>query len=181
MYWAERLQGILPRESAWRPGPPDWSEIEATWGTRFPSDYRWFCETYGPGSINGFTGVFRPVPWGEGRSTMVDATRTAQESFEDSKTSPVDRMLGVREHPRLIAWGSSDLADDFFWDAKEGDPDGWPIIVFLRDDFLWRQFDMSFSEFLVRALLDELEGWKEPMVFDQPGKNFFEPYPDTAI
>jgi hypothetical protein len=55
------------------------------------------------------------------------------------------------------------------------------IIVSIRDDYVWRKFDMPFSKFLVRAILNELEDWDEPMVFDQPGENSFEPYPETIF
>lgn len=36
------------------------------------------------------------------------------------------------QHGGLLAWGLTQDADYLFWRTDDGDPDGWPVVVWLR-------------------------------------------------
>jgi hypothetical protein len=58
----ERLVRLLPppAQPEHVPGPRERPRLEAEIGRRLPSDYWWFLETYGSGSIGGDLAVFAP-------------------------------------------------------------------------------------------------------------------------
>lgn len=65
----------------------DWAEVEAAWGTRFPSDYVRFMEVYGSGVISGGISILLPAlraegyPYRDGPG-LRDETENARETWE---------------------------------------------------------------------------------------------------
>ncbi|MET8305633.1 hypothetical protein [Micromonospora sp. NPDC005173] len=54
--------------------------------------------------------------------------------------------------PVLINWGVDATADMLCWDASDGDPAKWPVVVYKRNGSLWSRYDCGMVEFLVRVL-----------------------------
>ncbi|MGW2271132.1 SMI1/KNR4 family protein [Streptomyces yangpuensis] len=133
----------------------DWAEVEAVWGTRFPSDYVRFMEVYGAGGISETISILQPAPHVEGwpyRSDpgLQDETDVAREAWEmlrDETDFDVDPES-------IVAWGVTSGADIYSCVTADDDPDRWPVLVFLRGDDAMRLVPMGMAEFLHRLLSD---------------------------
>ncbi|WP_030761529.1 MULTISPECIES: SMI1/KNR4 family protein, partial [unclassified Streptomyces] len=108
----------------------DWDEVEAAWGTRFPSDYVRFMEVYGSGAISDGISVLLPAlraegwPYRDGPG-LRDETENARETWEmcrDGADFDVDPES-------IVAWGVTSGADIYCWVTTDADPDRWPVLV----------------------------------------------------
>ncbi|WP_084000422.1 hypothetical protein [Actinomadura kijaniata] len=154
------MTGIPEWEALQRLMPPtaepdlsvDWGRMRESWGTEFPSDYRRFIGSYGPGTLQGYLVVQDPEPKGGPRRSrfggMQHETANAERAWATDAKTP--ELAGAR--PRLIAWGADSSADILCWDASADDPDTWPVLVRDRDESLWSRYDCGMVEFLSRVL-----------------------------
>ncbi|MFI5571949.1 SMI1/KNR4 family protein [Streptomyces sp. NPDC051740] len=150
----------------------DWSELEETWGTRFPADYVAFMEVYGAGELSEAIGILLPVPrpdaYSDG-SGLKDETANARGTWE---------MCGGRaaldvDPDSILAWGVTGGADIYCWLTTGDDPDLWPVLVCGRHTnphFQVHPFGMA--EFLRRLLTDE-EFQEETISVVLPGEPSF--------
>ncbi|MFF8382025.1 hypothetical protein ACF07V_38700 [Streptomyces sp. NPDC015661] len=137
--------------------PLDRDRMRASWGREFPADYRKFVETYGAGSVEGCLVIQQPAykdaeptsPYGG----MLLETINAEAAWARERKSP--QLEGT--DPVLIAWGVTTSSDLLCWDASDGDPAAWPVLVRNRDDDLWRRYDCGMVAFLVRVLRAEFD------------------------
>jgi hypothetical protein len=129
----ERLVRLLPPPTQPEHVPArEISRLEAEIGRSLPSDYRWFLETYGSGSIGGDLAVFTP-------SSVVEARRFTpqQERIGDWLRLVKERRPGEVPFPiwpepgGLLAWGGTDSGVMCLWLTSNDDADQWPIV--LRD------------------------------------------------
>ncbi|UYQ65015.1 SMI1/KNR4 family protein [Streptomyces peucetius] len=150
----------------------DWALLGESWGKEFPGDHRQFIELYGAGNMGNYLSIVRPEPKGAQPESggMLEETVNAVNAWDREQKAP--GLEGAS--PELIAWGVDGSSDLLCWDASGGDPDRWPVLVFNRDDALWRRYDCGMTEFLVRVLradfdecpLGDLSLWgKESAVF----------------
>ena len=84
---------------------------------------------------------------------MRQETASAVEAWVSTGKSP--ELAGVA--PELIAWGADASADILCWDASGDDPERWPVLVYNRDDHLWRRYDVGMAGFLVRVMRGEFD------------------------
>ncbi|MFE7857885.1 hypothetical protein [Streptomyces sp. NPDC057403] len=59
MSWLEEVRRIM-RSHPGAGDTVDWVTIEASWGTRFPSDYKEFMAEYGEGAIDDYLALMAP-------------------------------------------------------------------------------------------------------------------------
>jgi len=133
----------------------DWDAIEASWGTRFPSDYKEFMAEYGEGAIDDYLALMVPETHvGPGGESSYMGMQQESANAED-----VWRATGpeVAEIPRLIAWGGDSSADILCWPATDSDPDKWPVVVWNRDDARWTEYPCGMVEFLCRLFRAEFD------------------------
>ncbi|PZG02317.1 hypothetical protein [Micromonospora deserti] len=114
-------------------------------------------EVYGPGTIQEFLVIQEPEPKdaasGAGTGGMVSETTNAEMAWAEFR-----KESGLAEvEPLLIAWGVSAGADILCWDASGVDPDAWPVLVWNRDDTVWRRYECGMVEFLQRVLAAEFD------------------------
>ncbi|MFG2978371.1 SMI1/KNR4 family protein [Streptomyces sp. NPDC048331] len=108
----------------------DWDEVEAAWGTRFPSDYVRFMEVYGSGAISDSISVLLPAPRAEGwpyrdGPGLRDETENARETWEMCRDG-ADFDLDPES---IVAWAVTSGADIYCWVTTDSDPDRWPVLV----------------------------------------------------
>ncbi|SDK60817.1 SMI1/KNR4 family protein [Streptomyces indicus] len=138
----------------------DWAAVEAAWGTRFPSDYVRFMETYGPGTFGDTVVVEHPQPDVEGYpggSGLDEETANARLTWEAEGDD-----AGFAVDPQdILAWGVTTGADIYCWVTTDEDPDRWPVLIWGRHTtpaFQLHPFGMT--EFL-RRLCGDAEFRKE--------------------
>ncbi|MFI9340798.1 SMI1/KNR4 family protein [Streptomyces sp. NPDC052773] len=148
------LAAMMPSPQDGGPSVP-WEELEASWGAPFPSDYRAFMETYGPGAIEDYLEILQPATWDAQRtgSGMSPGTKNARKGWDLEPT----KAFSVVSPPVLIAWGVDASADVLCWDASGPVPDEWPVLVWKRGAHEWRRYECGMVEFLRRTLQGELE------------------------
>ena len=134
----------------------DWDAMAASWGRRFPSDYRRFMEVYGSGSVQDILGISAPTTpeatdTGPNGGMRSDA-EVAEELWRKVRKAP--ELEGAV--PRLIPWAASCSGDFLCWDASDEDPDRWPILVYERGDSVWRRYDCGMVDFIARLLTADL-------------------------
>ncbi|MER5807560.1 SMI1/KNR4 family protein [Streptomyces sp. NPDC002033] len=133
----------------------DWGEVEAVWGTRFPSDYVRFMEVYGAGAISETISILLPTPRVEGwpyqtDPGLQDETDVARETWEmlrDETDFDVDPES-------IVAWGVTSGADIYSWVTAGDDPERWPVLIFSRGNDVMRLVPLGMAEFLHRLLSD---------------------------
>ncbi|WP_327381187.1 SMI1/KNR4 family protein [Streptomyces sp. NBC_01207] len=135
----------------------DWGEVEAAWGTRFPSDYVRFMEVYGAGAISDGISILLPslqadgYPYTDGPG-LRDETENARETWEmgcDDAHFDVDPES-------IVAWGATSGADIYCWVTTDDDPDRWPVLICGRHTSPEMQLHpLGMAEFLHKLLSDE--------------------------
>ncbi|MFY1577485.1 hypothetical protein ACN26Z_21560 [Verrucosispora sp. WMMD703] len=166
MIWAKVSERMIVSLTALRRMMPppigpdvavDWGRMSRAWGKQFPADYRQFMDVYGPGTIAEFLVVKQPEPRevlsGAAAGGMVCETANAEAAWTEFRKEPTLAEV----NPMLIAWAVSASADILCWDSSGDDPDGWPVLVWNRDDTAWRRYDCGMVEFLRRVLEAEFE------------------------
>ncbi|MFE2140492.1 SMI1/KNR4 family protein [Streptomyces sp. NPDC059456] len=133
----------------------DWREVEAAWGTRFPSDYVRFMEVYGSGVISDGISILLPslradgYPYtaGPGLQDETEIAREAWEMCRDEADFDVDPES-------IVAWGVTSGADIYCWVTTDDDPDRWPVLMYGRCTDDMQLFPLGMAEFLHRLLGD---------------------------
>jgi hypothetical protein len=93
--------------------PAAWAAVEARMGTRLPTDYKWFIDTYGVGIIDDWVWIFSPFD-PPGRGTLESRLEWHKEShalglFED-------------EPDGMIPWADNEDRGMCFWETYAPDP-----------------------------------------------------------
>ncbi|WP_457034121.1 SMI1/KNR4 family protein [Kitasatospora sp. P5_F3] len=133
----------------------DWGEVEAAWGTRFPSDYVRFMEVYGSGVISDGISILLPslrvdgYPYTAGPG-LQDETEIAREAWEMCRDE-ADFDVAPES---IVAWGATSGADIYCWVTTDEDPDRWPVLMYGRGTDNMQLFPLGMAEFLRRLLGD---------------------------
>ncbi|MFJ8011105.1 SMI1/KNR4 family protein [Streptomyces sp. NPDC096339] len=133
----------------------DWSEVEAAWETRFPSDYVRFMEVYGSGVISDGISILLPslpveghaYPPGPGLEDETSIARELWETCRDEADFDVDLES-------IVAWGVTSGADIYCWVTTNEDPDLWPVLTYVRYTDKMRLHPFGMAEFLRKVLGD---------------------------
>lgn len=129
--------------------PVDWASIEQALGLKFPSDYRSFVGTFGPGTFCDIM-IAAPDPCED-----VDLARLLIRKHEQAMASRriASRTPFYPEPSGMIVWGEGIDGWTFGWGPNQYGPDQWGIVVArpLPDlGTVVHYPDLSFSGFLLR-------------------------------
>ncbi|MFF0594045.1 SMI1/KNR4 family protein [Streptomyces antibioticus] len=145
----ERLGKLLGEPEPWgRAGSRLWVASEAYLGVGLPSDYKAFLDLYGPGSIDGYLSLSRPLE--------ADASELERLwSLENWRRARLDApdLYPYPFHPDpggLISWGSDEHGGEYYFLAAGPDPDEWRIVVGSECN-TWFETAGTFCDFLVRC------------------------------
>lgn len=147
----EALRQLMP-PTAESDTAVDWNRLSESWGREFPPDYRRFIELYGAGAVEDYLEILGPEARGGEPEPTTDGMLDETANAEHAWTSARKAFEPAGAAPELIAWGVDASADILCWDASEGDPGKWPVLVYNRGDALWRRYDCGMTDFLVRVL-----------------------------
>ena len=133
----------------------DWVTIEASWGARFPSDYKEFMAEYGEGVIGDYLALMAPETHaGPGIESAYMGMLQESENATDVWRAAKPRAVEI---PRLIAWGVDSSADILCWLATDTNPDKWPVVVWGRGEARWTEYACGMMEFLCRLFRAEFD------------------------
>ncbi|MEV6209368.1 SMI1/KNR4 family protein [Kitasatospora sp. NPDC051914] len=136
----------------------DWKAAEAVYGRPLPSDYRWFIETFGRGTIEQMVVVRGPATGrAEWEGIRVDTLPPEMVSETDDWHDPAPEGLYRLED--MLVRAHTNAADVLCWVAAEPDPDRWPVAVWSRCHAAWTVYPFGMAEFLVGLLCDRFEEW----------------------
>ncbi|MFG3551122.1 SMI1/KNR4 family protein [Streptomyces sp. NPDC047725] len=145
----DRLRVLLGEPVVWGWARPRlWTAAERYLGVGLPSDYKAFLDLYGPGSIDGYLWLSRPL---EGDAAELDGLWSL-EDWRRARLSGPD-LYPYPFHPDpggLISWGSDEDGSRYYFLALEPDPDEWRIVVSSECN-RWFETAGTFCDFLVRC------------------------------
>lgn len=136
------------------------SQVEAKLGTALPCDYWELAAAYGSGQFQ--TENFEFVVY----NPFEDGYCRAQEIDSESMSLVPDCPYGVYPNfPCLISWGGDANGTMLFFHTV-GAPNEWSIVVF-DGEFVFQEFQMSLTEFLVAAIQRSINcmAWEEAEAF----------------
>lgn len=129
----------------------DWQLVVEELGHPLPDDYRLFCDTYGPGSINQFAWIYHPYA-GLPEKTFGNTVDTMREYLQFLLEQDDDRKIPSAD--RLLPCGGTDNGHCFAW-KMEGSPNRWPIVVFDNKGYVYDSGERSIVRFLLSLLTGE--------------------------
>ncbi len=140
-----RLALVAPREGEALP----WDAASRETGFPLPADYRAFVDAFGRGELYERLGVNTPFPL-RNPSGGAHALR----AFLDDAAETAGLLRGLRNdypdafpfafHPEpggLLPWGTGIGGELCFWLTEHTDPDGWPTVVWDKEE--WRRYDLG--------------------------------------
>ncbi|MFJ9690753.1 hypothetical protein [Kitasatospora sp. NPDC101183] len=122
----------------------DWGEVSVDWGVGFPGDFRDFTTLFGAGTIDNYIVIGTPV---------YSASKRGPARLRDlAPTGTGDEISDALPYTgRLIWWGGSTDAADFYWDVIGAEAEAWPVVVRSAEGEFTR-FECGMAEFLLRML-----------------------------
>ncbi|MFF3739028.1 SMI1/KNR4 family protein [Streptomyces sp. NPDC002566] len=145
----DRLRTLLGEPVTWGWARPRlWTAAEQYLGVALPSDYKAFLDLYGPGSIDGYLSLHRPL---EADTTELDRLWPLEDCRRARLSDP--DLYPYPFHPDpggLIPWGSDEHDNEYYFLAIEPDPDEWRIVVSSECNE-WFETAGTFCDFLVRC------------------------------
>lgn len=146
----EKLLAVLPPPK--EPVPRvDWKRLTAELGFALPDDYRWFCDTYGPGTISKFAWIFHPWHRADGGLPKIIAETLPRilDFLKDHKDEedPCDE-IDTFDFDRLIPFGGTDNGDLFVWIAT-GEPSQWRVLAINNKAFFEETGECGVVRFLL--------------------------------
>ncbi|WP_354637930.1 SMI1/KNR4 family protein [Kitasatospora camelliae] len=141
------LRQRLGEPGAWgRPARPElWHASEAYLGLALPADYKAFLDLYGPGTVDGYLGLDRPVDGSREEAERLWCQGRSGERDPEAYPWPFHPEEGG-----LLAWGGDEHGNQYHFLAVEPDPDDWRIIV-EGETGEWFETAGTCTEFLLRC------------------------------
>ncbi|MFE4828720.1 hypothetical protein [Streptomyces sp. NPDC056672] len=145
-------------------GPPqcnrevegDWGATERDTGIEFPEDYKGFISAYGPGCINEQLYLYHPEGEAGGAGLRLvelwDQTALAHDALSQDNSEEFPYPL----HPAVggfVAVGRSISGNILYLVPPHAERGSWGVAVDMGE---WAVFDLSFTDFLWKALQEEL-------------------------
>ncbi|GAA2741898.1 SMI1/KNR4 family protein [Kitasatospora cinereorecta] len=136
-----------PEHSWGRPTPELWHASEAHLGMGLPSDFKAFLDLYGPGAVDGYLHLDRPLD-----GSPEEAERLWDRGWHrDWHRNP--ELYPWPFHPDqggLINWGSDEHSNSYFFLPLEPDPDDWRIVI-AGEEGEWFETGGGFTDFVLRC------------------------------
>lgn len=142
--------------------PKQWDFAQKQLGTPLPKEYRNYIDHYGTGSFNKHIIPFNPFARNESVNLIevLDvfhrASRKTQSPGEPiwSAFHPFDLFPATEG---VLPWGTTaNFSDSFLWQVS-GLPETWATITYNLRNGEYEVWKMSFTNFLVKLLLTEIE------------------------
>lgn len=169
----DRLIRLLPPPPG-KVAPVPWQLSRPQIGLDFPADFRQFADHYGGGDVvdqgepedyvtlsvyGPHGGVWPFEGGGEFHAFLTHQINDIHNTFDFEAVEEGhfgDTVYPVYPDPGgLLAWGSNEGGDVFFWLTEDPDPDRWPVVMWARGPADTIRFDGGMVEFLLSVLSGE--------------------------
>ncbi|MFC0600375.1 SMI1/KNR4 family protein [Streptomyces palmae] len=152
--WVQRVIEL----TGWEPLgiSADWDAIEGELGVPLPADCKKLYEAFGGGTFSDSISFL-----GRDEGVSFDFLTQWRVSLSVDQDSNLGNVSAVDPYEiyapggkGLVAWGSTEWADEYCWLIDAERPGDYPVLARSRDGGPWHWYDMSTSEFLYRVLAD---------------------------
>ncbi|ULL16525.1 SMI1/KNR4 family protein [Paenibacillus sp. H1-7] len=139
-------------------------------GTKVPSDYRQFINTYGTGGIDKFLWILNPFVKDENvnflkrKEEICTAYLQSKLAFPQYFEHEVFPSTGG-----ILPWGYTDNGDELYW-LTFGNPDEWTIVVYTSRSSEYFHYPIIMTEFLYQIIMKEIVCDSFPDDFPFPNK-----------
>ncbi len=149
-----------------------WASVEAKLGTRLPSDYRAYIETFGSGCLDDFIWVFNPFSTNPNLNLHArsEAALQALRELQSQHASEVSYPL-FPAVAGLLPWGATDNGDVLYW-LTMGPPDEWDVVVNAARDARTERYAAGMTAFLAKILEGEATSRIFPTDFPSSDHSF---------
>ncbi|MFF0061190.1 SMI1/KNR4 family protein [Streptomyces sp. NPDC005279] len=145
----EQLRSLLGEPEVWGWARPElWAASERRLGVSLPLDYKAFMDLYGPGGIDEYLWLIRPMD-----STAVELDQLWSLEGRRRARSEAPDLYPYPFHPDsggLIPWGSDEQGSAYYFLAAERKPEEWRIVVHSECND-WYETAGTFTDFLTRC------------------------------
>lgn len=131
----------------------EWQSVEKVLGMELPDDYKAFISRYGAGAIDGFLWVLSPFAANRNLN-LFDEGKAKLDALKRLRYESVPYPL-YPDANGIIPWGVTDNGDVLYWICN-GTPSHWTIVVNESRGPLWREYELSMSEFLEKLVSRDL-------------------------
>jgi hypothetical protein len=126
-------------------GAAHWRLLREGTGIEVPSDFRRFCDAYGPGLLNGLVCFFHPSA---GATRLGDYVNTRMRRWPpEPGVHDIPIPFGIGPG-RLMPVARSFSGVDLLFRVEDGDPDGWHACAYAGDVDEYIDFGVGFGEWL---------------------------------
>lgn len=142
----DKLRDRLGKPEWWGQARPElWQASEAYLGLALPTDYKAFLDLFGPGAVDGYVWLDRPMD-----GSHEEAERLWHQGWQGMNDPELYPWPFHPEEGGLINWGHDEQGNTYYFLAVEPDPDDWRVIV--RSEIgEWFETAGTFTEFLLRC------------------------------
>lgn len=129
-----------------------WDGIEKRLGTRLPSDYTAFVETYGSGSIDEFLVVLNPFASNR-NINLLECGRLRSQAYAELRARfPEMYVHDVYPAPGgLLPFAITDNGNVFYWKTA-GEPNTWTVVAYEGRGPQFYEFPGGMTDFLAALL-----------------------------
>lgn len=152
---AEKFRTLVPPPDAPPPPPAYWNAVAERLGTRLPSDYQWFADTYGAGKLGDWRIAHpdHPLPG----FNLWDRIQVQSEAFTYLRTPHLGYEFDAEFAATfaelfpaaggILAFADDDSGDGAFW-LTGGEPDRWRIYTHDRGSDVRVTLDLTTLDWL---------------------------------
>ena len=138
---------------------PPWGLAIAEVGFEFPDDFKSFVRAYGFGAINDYLSLIpiyiSPVDLYSGFSGFVKRTEEIDLGSSGDNIWNGDRLRFYPDPGGLVLWATDEAGNCYYWSRESGDPNAWPVMVWLRASAEWYRYDGGMVSCLLAILREE--------------------------
>ena len=155
------LSRLIPAPIAGAGSTVGWGEIEGALGVRLPADYKRLVDCYGIAEFAGFLRLIVPQAMAAVAREVLEDEIPLREEWPD--------QYPYTFHPEpggLLGWATTNNGGWICW-LTEGEPDGWPIVVWARRPMWFHRHELGSAAFLCGWLTGRITSLVPPR-HDEP-------------
>ncbi|TMV50637.1 SMI1/KNR4 family protein [Paenibacillus mesophilus] len=151
------LKTLIPPENPHNTGNEEqWQGIFNIIGTKLPSDYMRFIQTYGTGGIDNFLWILTPFVKDK-NVNFLSRQKEITDAYIQSKTN-FPQFYKHNVYPSaggLLPWAYTDNGDELYW-LTEGKLDEWKIVVYESRSPESYTYPLNMMDFLYQIITRQL-------------------------
>lgn len=151
------IEILIPPKEPYNIGnEAEWQDFFSVLGTKLPTDYIKFIQTYGTGGVDNFLWILTPFVKDENVNFMI-RKKEISDAYIQSRTS-FPQFYQHYVYPEiggLLPWGYSDNGDELYW-LTVGEPDEWKVVVYESRSHINYTYSLRMVEFMYGIITKKL-------------------------